>query len=70
MKKQIIIAFTLLLSTFLFAQKKELKAVEKALKNNNYSEAKSLLSQIMIKRRHFMPMALDLAKILMAHWKV
>ena len=46
MKKQIIIAFTLLLSTFLFAQKKELRAVEKALKSNNYSEAKSLLSQV------------------------
>lgn len=45
MKKQIIIALTLSISAFSFAQKKELKAVEKAIKGNNYAEAKSALKQ-------------------------
>ncbi|OEJ98435.1 hypothetical protein A8C32_04265 [Flavivirga aquatica] len=40
MKKQIIIALALSMSAFSFAQKKELKAVEKALKNSNYGAAK------------------------------
>jgi len=46
MKKQVIIALAFLISTFSFAQKKELKAVEKALKSNNFSEAKATLSQV------------------------
>lgn len=46
MKKQVIIALAVLLSTFSVAQKKELRAVEKAIKDNNYSEAKASLSQV------------------------
>lgn len=46
MKKQIIIALAVLLSTFSIAQKKELKAVEKAIKGNNFAEAKTGLSQL------------------------
>lgn len=45
MKKQIIIALAFSISAFSFAQKKELKAVEKAIKGNNYAEAKSALKQ-------------------------
>lgn len=45
MKKQIIIAIAISISAFSFAQKKELKAVEKAIKGNNYAEAKSALKQ-------------------------
>src|SRR5690606_27696165 len=45
MKKQIIIALAISISAFSFAQKKELKAVEKAIKGNNYAEAKSALKQ-------------------------
>jgi tetratricopeptide (TPR) repeat protein len=46
MKNQLVIALALLISTFSFAQKKELKAVEKALKSSNYSEAKAGLTQV------------------------
>jgi len=46
MKNRVIIAFAFLISTLTFAQKKELKAVEKAIKSNNYSEAKTGLSQV------------------------
>lgn len=45
MNKQIIIALTLVVCSFSFAQKKELKAVEKAIKGTNYSEAKAALTQ-------------------------
>ncbi|MFG6686105.1 tetratricopeptide repeat protein [Mariniflexile sp. HNIBRBA6329] len=45
MKKQIIIALAFSVSAFSFAQKKELKAVEKAIKGNNYAEAKAALKQ-------------------------
>jgi tetratricopeptide (TPR) repeat protein len=45
MKKQIIIALSISISAFSFAQKKELRAVEKAIKGNNYAEAKSALKQ-------------------------
>ena len=41
MKKQIVIALALLVSTFSFSQKDELKAAEKALKKGNFSDAKS-----------------------------
>ncbi|QDO95574.1 tetratricopeptide repeat protein [Formosa sediminum] len=46
MKKQIIVALALSVSAFSFAQKKELKAAEKAIKNNNYAEAKTSLNQV------------------------
>ncbi|WP_027137431.1 tetratricopeptide repeat protein [Gaetbulibacter saemankumensis] len=45
MKKQIIVALALSVSAFSFAQKKELKAVEKAIKSANYAEAKAALKQ-------------------------
>ena len=45
MKKQIIIAVAISLSAFSFAQKKELKDAEKAIKANNYAEAKTALKQ-------------------------
>src|SRR5690606_5421338 len=44
MKKQIVIALALLVSSFSFAQKNELKAAEKAIKSKNYAEAKSALN--------------------------
>ncbi|WP_203258264.1 tetratricopeptide repeat protein [Hyunsoonleella ulvae] len=43
MKKQLIIALAISISAFSFAQKKELKAVEKAVKANNFAEAKEAL---------------------------
>ncbi len=46
MKKHVIIAFALAFSMFSFAQKKELKTVEKAIKSNKFSEAKSVLTQV------------------------
>ena len=45
MKKQFILILALALSVCTFAQKKELKAAEKALKSNNFSEAKSIINQ-------------------------
>lgn len=45
MKKQIIIALALSISAFSFAQKKELKSAEKAIKSENYAEAKAALKQ-------------------------
>jgi tetratricopeptide (TPR) repeat protein len=45
MKKQIIIALVLSISAFSFAQKKELKTVEKAIKSENFAEAKAALTQ-------------------------
>lgn len=44
MKKQIIVALALLVSTLSFAQKDEIKAAEKAIKNGNYADAKSAIS--------------------------
>ncbi|MBU3822340.1 tetratricopeptide repeat protein [Flavobacteriaceae bacterium XHP0103] len=46
MKKQVIIALAISVSAFSFAQKKELKAVEKAIKGSNYAEAKAALQQV------------------------
>jgi hypothetical protein len=43
MKKQIIIALALLVSTFSFSQKDELKAAEKAIKNKNFADAKAAI---------------------------
>ncbi|KAB1071937.1 tetratricopeptide repeat protein [Tamlana haliotis] len=45
MKKQVIVALAISMSAFSFAQKKELKTAEKAIKSNNFSEAKTALSQ-------------------------
>ncbi len=45
MKKQVIIALAFSISAFSFAQKKELKSAEKAIKGNNYAEAKAALKQ-------------------------
>jgi len=45
MKKQVIIALAISISAFSFAQKKELRAVEKAIKGSNYAEAKAALQQ-------------------------
>jgi tetratricopeptide (TPR) repeat protein len=46
MKKQFILILALALSVCTFAQKKELKAAEKAIKSNNFSEAKSIINQV------------------------
>ncbi len=46
MKKQLIIALAISISAFSFAQKKELKAVEKAIKSNNFAEAKTALATV------------------------
>lgn len=46
MKKQIIIALTFFMSILSFAQKKELKVAEKAIKDKNFAEAKTALSQV------------------------
>ena len=46
MKKQLILAIALFVTVFSFAQKKEIKALEKAVKNNNYAEAKTLVTQL------------------------
>ncbi|MFD2727719.1 tetratricopeptide repeat protein [Hyunsoonleella rubra] len=46
MRKQIILGLAFSISIFSFAQKKELKTVEKAIKQNNFAEAKTLLSQV------------------------
>ncbi|WP_336069750.1 tetratricopeptide repeat protein [Mesoflavibacter sp. CH_XMU1404-2] len=46
MKKQVIIALALFVSVFTFAQKKEVKALEKAVKKDNYAEAKALATQL------------------------
>ncbi len=46
MKKQLVAALALSLSVFSFAQKKELKAAEKAVKSTNFSEAKKILTSV------------------------
>ena len=46
MKKQLIIALAFSISAFTFAQKKELKLVESAIKSGNYAEAKKAMSQV------------------------
>ncbi|WP_418603258.1 tetratricopeptide repeat protein [Hwangdonia sp.] len=45
MKKQLIIALAISISAFSFAQKKELRSAEKAIKGNNFAEAKAALNQ-------------------------
>ncbi|GAA4975120.1 tetratricopeptide repeat protein [Algibacter aquimarinus] len=44
MKKQLVIALAFSISAFSFAQKKELKSAEKAIKSNNFAEAKAALN--------------------------
>jgi len=46
MKKQTIIALAFFTSILSYAQKKELKDAEKAIKDKNYAEAKTALSQV------------------------
>lgn len=46
MKKQLILAIALFISITSFAQKKELKTLAKAVKSNNYAEAKTVISQL------------------------
>ena len=46
MKKQVIIALALVVSVFTFAQKKEVKALEKAVKKDNFAEAKTIATQL------------------------
>ena len=43
MKKLVIMGLALMMATFTFAQKKELKEAEKAIRSNNYSSAKSAI---------------------------
>ncbi|MBO6607097.1 tetratricopeptide repeat protein [Psychroserpens sp.] len=43
MKKQFVVALAILVGTFSFAQKKELKTAEKAIKSGNFADAKSAL---------------------------
>ncbi|NQX85940.1 MAG: tetratricopeptide repeat protein [Flavobacteriaceae bacterium] len=44
MKKYMVMSLALMLSTLTFAQKKELKSAEKAIKNNDFSSAKASVS--------------------------
>ena len=45
MKKQFIIALALIVGSFAFAQKNELKSAEKAIKSGNFADAKSAIQQ-------------------------
>lgn len=45
MRKQTIVALALLMGSFAFAQKKELRNAEKAIKKNNFAEAKAEIDQ-------------------------
>jgi tetratricopeptide (TPR) repeat protein len=45
MKRIAILSFALMIGAFSYAQKKELKEAEKAIKNNNFADAKSMISQ-------------------------
>lgn len=44
MKKQVVLALAFMLSAFSFAQKKEIKEAEKAIKSNNFANAKTAIS--------------------------
>ncbi|WP_347926230.1 tetratricopeptide repeat protein [Pontimicrobium sp. SW4] len=44
MKKQVILALALMIGSFSFAQKKEIKSAEKAIKSSNYADAKAAIS--------------------------
>ncbi|MCK0109842.1 tetratricopeptide repeat protein [Flavobacteriaceae bacterium S0825] len=43
MKKQVILALALIIGSFSFAQKKELKTAEKAIKSSNFADAKAAI---------------------------
>ena len=43
MKKQFVVALALLVGSFSFAQKSEIKDAEKAIKSGNYADAKPRL---------------------------
>jgi len=45
MKRIVVLSLALLIGAFSFAQKKELKEAEKAIKNNNFADAKAVLSK-------------------------
>jgi tetratricopeptide (TPR) repeat protein len=45
MKKIVVLSFAFMIGTFSYAQKKELKEAEKAIKDNNFADAKSMISQ-------------------------
>lgn len=45
MKNPILVALAILVSTVSFAQKRELRTAEKAIKNSNYAEAKTALNE-------------------------
>ncbi len=44
MKKQVVLGLALMIGSFSFAQKKELKTAEKAIKSSNYADAKAAIS--------------------------
>ena len=44
MKKQVVLGLALMIGSFSFAQKKEIKTAEKAIKNSNYADAKMAIS--------------------------
>lgn len=44
MKKQVVLGLALMICSFSFAQKKELKDAEKAIKSSNYADAKSAIN--------------------------
>lgn len=46
MKKQLILALAFSISALSFAQKKELKIIEKAVKNENFADAKAAIPQV------------------------
>jgi len=44
MKKQVVLGLALMMASFSFAQKKEMKTAEKAIKSSNFADAKSAIS--------------------------
>jgi len=44
MKKQVVLGLAIMIGTFSFAQKKELKLAEKAIKTSNYADAKAAIT--------------------------
>jgi len=45
MKRLVVLSFAFMIGAFSFAQKNELKGAEKAIKDNNFADAKSMISQ-------------------------
>ena len=45
MRKIVVLSFAFMIGAFSYAQKKELKEAEKAIKDNNFADAKSIISQ-------------------------